>query len=90
MAFMRRSGWSFLFVCIFFCGEAWRSVACSVYGAFGWDPCVVHNVCSDYKAFGLVVFVAFRVFVAFMGHWGGILVAFTTLVVFMGLDVCGV
>ena len=63
---------------------AWRSVASSVYGASGWDPCDVHNVCSVYKAFGQVVFVAFRVFVAFMGHWDGILVAFTALVVFMG------
>ena len=51
VAFMRRSGWYFL---IFF--VAWRSVVCSVYGAFGWDPCGVHNVCSDYKALGLLVF----------------------------------
>ena len=26
VVFMRRSGWSFLFICIFFCGVAWRSV----------------------------------------------------------------
>ena len=63
---------------------AWRSVACSVYGALGWDPCGVQNVCSFYEAFGLALLVAFRVFVAFMGHCGGILVAFTALVVFMG------
>ena len=51
----------FICICNVFCsvawrGVAWRSVACSVYGALGWDPCGVHNVCSDYKAFGLVVF----------------------------------
>ena len=40
---------------------AWRSVACSVYGALGWDPCGVHNVCSVYEAFGLALLVAFRV-----------------------------
>ena len=75
----------FLFVFVlFFWGVAWRSVACSVYGALGWDPCGVHNVCSVYEAFGLALLVAFRVFVASMGHWGGILVAFTALVAFMG------
>ena len=83
---MGRSRWPFfkIFICIVFYGVAWRSVASSVYGASGWDPCDVHNVCSVYKAFGQVVFVAFRVFVAFMGHWDGVLVAFTALVVFMG------
>ena len=84
--FTRRSGWPlflflFLFVLFF---VAWRSVACSVYGALAWDPCGVHNVCSVHEAFGLALLVAFRVFVAFMGHWGGILVAFTALVGFMG------
>ena len=73
----------FLFVFVLFF-VAWRSVACSVYGALGWDPRGVHNVCSVYEAFGLALLVAFRVFVAFMRHWGGILVAFTALVVFMG------
>ena len=55
---------SYLFI---FC-VAWRGVACSVYGALGWDPCSV-----------LVVFVLgigvgrlwrFSAFVAFMRHAG--------------------
>ena len=55
---------------------AWRSVACSVYGAFGWDPCGVHNVCSDHKAFGLVVFCGVYSVSSIYGA--------------LGLDVCGV
>ena len=39
------------FFCV--CGVVWRSVACSVYGALGWDPCGVSYVTSVYEAFGL-------------------------------------
>ena len=37
-------------------------MACSTYGALGWDPCGIHSICSTYDAFGLVCFHgAFRV-----------------------------
>ena len=39
------------FFCV--CELVWRSVACSVYGALGWDPCGVSYVTSVYEAFGL-------------------------------------
>ena len=39
----------------FFWDVVWRSVACSVYGALGWDPCGVHHVFSVDEEFGLVV-----------------------------------
>ena len=81
----------FLFYLFIFC-VTWRCVACSVYGALGWDPCGVHSICSVYQAFGLVILCPFRVFAAVRGLWGGTLVAFTVLVIFswaMGLDSCG-
>ena len=57
VAFLRRSGWSFIYLLYFSCG-----MVCSVYGALGWDPCGIHSVCSTYDAFGLVHFHgAFRV-----------------------------
>ena len=55
VAFLRRLGWSFCFLSFFFF-VAWRGIACSVYGALGWDPCGIHSVYSVYEAFGLVVF----------------------------------
>ena len=48
---------------------AWHGVACSVYGALGWDPCGVHHVCKIYEALGLDVCDIFTAFVAFMEHW---------------------
>ena len=35
----------FLFYLFIFC-VTWRCVACSVYGALGWDPCSVYSVSS--------------------------------------------
>ena len=64
----------YLFI-YFSCG-----VACSIYGALGWNLCGSHSVCSAHEAFGLVCFHgAFRVPGA-LG--GGALVAFTALVLF--------
>ena len=77
----------------FFCGVAWRSVACSVYGAFGWDPCGVHNVCSDYKAFGLVVFCGIKSVCSVYGTLGwdprGVY-SVSSVYGALRLDVCGV
>ena len=55
-------------------------MACSIYGALGWNLCGIHSVCSAYEAFGLVCFHgAFRV----SGVFGvGALVAFTAFVLF--------
>ena len=77
VVYMRDAGWSFYFIYLFI--YFLRGVACSVYGALGWDPCGVYSVsrvywalgldvCGAFQAFGRVIFVAFRVFVAFMGH----------------------
>ena len=55
-------------------------MACSVYGALGWNLCGSHSVFSAHEAFGLVRFHgAFRVPEA-LGR--GALVAFTALVLF--------
>ena len=46
----------FIYLFIYFL----RGVACSVYGALGWDPCGVYSVSRFYWALGLDVCGAFQ------------------------------
>ena len=50
-----------LFILFIYFFVTWRCVACSVYGALGWDPCSVYSVSSFfYWALGLDVCGAFQ------------------------------
>ena len=47
-----------------------RGVACSVYGALGWDPCGVYSVSRFLLGIGVGRLWRFSAFVAFMRHAG--------------------
>ena len=57
---------SFIYLFIYFLCD----VACSVYGALGWDPCGVYSVSRFLLGIGVGHLWRFSPFVAFMRHAG--------------------
>ena len=67
VVYMRDAGWSFYFIYLYI---FLRGVACSVYGALGWDPCGVYSVSRFLLGIGVGRLWRFSAFVAFMRHAG--------------------
>ena len=80
IVFMRDAGWSFYFIYLFFVwrGVALRGIACSVYGALGWDPCGIYSVSSFLLGIEVGRLWRFSGSVAFMRHagWTGYFIYF--------------
>ena len=67
VVYMRDAGWSFYFIYLYI---FLRGVACSVYGALGWDPCGVYSVSRFLLGIGVGRLWRFSAFVAFIRHAG--------------------
>ena len=75
VVYLRDAGWSFYFIYLLlllflFIIFILRGVACSVYGALGWDPCGVYSVSRFLLGIGVGHLWRFSAFVAFMRHAG--------------------